>query len=112
MILGSTPGSGFNTPAAPGGTGPINTLLRDKLNINPEEGLEGSETPFAVRQMKEQLRSALSLLPAPKNDYEIVVPDDESSEPSQPESSTIEDQADIDARFLAEQKAKRELNVM
>ncbi|KAK6635552.1 CDC5 cell division cycle 5-like protein [Polyplax serrata] len=105
---GSTPGSGFNTPAAPGGTGPINTLLRDKLNINPEEGLEGSETPFAVRQMKEQLRSALSLLPAPKNDYEIVVPDDESSEPSQPESSTIEDQADIDARFLAEQKAKRE----
>lgn len=69
--------------------------------------MDGSETPLALRQSKEQLRTGLSLLPAPKNDYEIVVPEDETVEPAQPDSATVEDQADVDARFLAEQKAKR-----
>lgn len=49
----------------------------------------------------------LSSLPAPKNDYEIVVPEEEEekqSEPSQPQ--IVEDQADIDARIQAELKAK------
>lgn len=115
-IKGRTPGTGFNTPASVGsssirGSGILNTPLRDKLNINPEEGLEGGETPLALRQMKEQLRTGLSLLPAPKNDYEIVVPEDEAIEPTQPDSATIEDQADIDARFLADQKAKRMLEL-
>lgn len=69
--------------------------------------MDGSETPLALRQSKEHLRTGLSLLPAPKNDYEIVVPEDETVEPAQPDSATVEDQADVDARFLAEQKAKR-----
>lgn len=71
--------------------------------------MEGGETPLALRQMKEQLRTGLSLLPAPKNDYEIVVPEDEAIEPAQPDSAAIEDQADIDARYLAEQRAKRKI---
>ena len=63
---------------------------------------------MVMRQLREQLKTGLSLLPAPKNDYEIVVPEDETMETSQSDGSAVEDQADVDARFLAEQKAKRE----
>lgn len=107
---GRTPGTGFSTPVQTGSVraGPAATPLRDKLNINPEEGLDGGETPMVVRQLREQLRTGLSLLPAPKNDYEIVVPEDEAAEPARSDAAAVEDQADVDARFLAEQKAKRE----
>ena len=62
------------------------------------------------RTLKEQLKRGLSTLPAPKNDYEIVVPEEEMDS----ESGTlgegeitgtyisVEDQADIDARIEAE----------
>ncbi|KAL0269731.1 UNVERIFIED_CONTAM: hypothetical protein PYX00_007365 [Menopon gallinae] len=107
---GRTPGSSFNTPAGASSVrgGPLSTPLRDKLNINPEESLEGSETPHAVKQLKEQLRAGLSSLPAPKNDYEIVVPEEEALPPAEPENTMVEDQTDVDARLLAEQKAKRD----
>lgn len=64
------------------------------------------------RTLKEQLKRGLSTLPAPKNDYEIVVPEEEMDT----ESGTlgegemtgtyisVEDQADIDARIEAEHK--------
>ena len=52
--------------------------------------------------MKQQLRHHLSRLPKPKNDYEIVVPDngDLGANDDQMEVSGItdEDQADIDQR--------------
>lgn len=109
FTAGRTPGSSFNTPAGASSArgGPLSTPLRDKLNINPEESLEGAETPHAVKQLKEQLRAGLSSLPAPKNDYEIVVPEDEALPAAEPESTMVEDQTDVDARLLAEQKAKR-----
>ena len=62
------------------------------------------------RTLKEQLKRGLSTLPAPKNDYEIVVPEEEMDS----ESGTlgegeitgtyisVEDQADIDARIEAD----------
>jgi pre-mRNA-splicing factor CDC5/CEF1 len=47
-------------------------------------------------------------LPTPKNDYEIVVPDSEEEMEAPVEAgNNIEDQADLDARYLAELKAKR-----
>jgi pre-mRNA-splicing factor CDC5/CEF1 len=64
------------------------------------------------RQLKEQLRSGLNSLPAPRNDYEIVVPDSEEEiEVPAEAGNNIEDQADVDTRFLAELKAKRELEM-
>ena len=33
---------------------------------------------FLQREAKEQLKMGLASLPAPKNDYEIVVPEDEA----------------------------------
>ncbi|CAG0905175.1 unnamed protein product, partial [Cyprideis torosa] len=64
------------------------TPLRDKLSINPEESLAG--TPAAA--VHASLREGLASLPAPKNDYEIVVPEEEE------EASVVEDQADVEAR--------------
>jgi pre-mRNA-splicing factor CDC5/CEF1 len=66
--------------------------------------------PFSnnIFQLKEQLRSGLSSLPAPRNDYEIVVPDsEEETEVPIEAGNSVEDQADVDARYLAELKAKR-----
>ena len=65
-----------------------------------------------VQRTKEQLKRGLSTLPTPKNDYEIVVPDDEmetdSGAPGEGEEagsySKIEDQAEIDARIEQERK--------
>lgn len=89
--------------------------VRDKLNINPEDSLSVTETPAAFkhyqRQMKSSLREGLASLPAPKNDYEIVVPDEEQEEEDLGDTTVeIEDQADLDAkRIEAENERKRQL---
>uniref|UniRef100_A0A224Z5D5 Pre-mRNA-splicing factor CDC5/CEF1 n=1 Tax=Rhipicephalus zambeziensis TaxID=60191 RepID=A0A224Z5D5_9ACAR len=77
------------------------TPLRDKLNINPEDHLDFDSNQSAKhfqRESKQQLLKALSSLPSPKNDYEIVVPEEDPSvqEPSAP-GTFVEDQADKDA---------------
>jgi len=76
------------------------TPVRDKLNINPDESGDGSETPLIQTQAKSSLRTVLSSLPAPCNDYEIDIYDGEMNEESSsaPADEIIEDQADIDAR--------------
>lgn len=98
---GSTRGS--FTPAA---------HVRDKLNINPDDGMSVTDTPAAFknyqRQIKTSLRDGLAALPAPKNDYEIVVPDhDDGNNDNMDVDDVVEDQADIDARFVAEEKRIR-----
>lgn len=100
------PPSGNFTPAS----------VRDKLNINSEDGLEAGETPAAHKiyrtTQKEQLKMGLSGLPAPKNDYEIVVPEHETEndgdEANQAEHLTVEDQADVDARKAEELRIQAE----
>lgn len=114
---GATPGStaGFMTPKSgaltPVGKANMTPSVRDKLNINPEEGLDVGSTPAEHRMfqmsMKDQLKMGLSGLPQPKNDYEIVVPENEDQEePEQAQAQLVEDQADIDARKQEELKAK------
>ncbi|KAK2585338.1 hypothetical protein KPH14_010019 [Odynerus spinipes] len=109
-----TPLNSFNTPVSTRTqNGVLATPVRDKLSINPDEGVAGSETPLVQKQAKEQLRAGLIALPTPRNDYEIVVPEDEAKDEnsSTPANDIVEDQADIDARQqqeLLEQK-KREL---
>ena len=111
MITGSsTPGMLSITSGATPQTGSrlsgTTPMMRDKLNINPEENLDMKQ-----RTLKEQLKSGLSSLPAPKNDYEIVVPEDEMEDANaataadrdgQGTYAHIEDQADIDARIETE----------
>ncbi|KAL4708323.1 hypothetical protein ACJJTC_007729 [Scirpophaga incertulas] len=103
----STPGS-FNTPSQAGGQTALTTPgLRDKLSINPEDRLGGGDTPQVANQLQKQLkasvRSALQSLPAPRNDYEIVVPDQDDETPDTSSTSDmVEDQADADARHTKE----------
>lgn len=92
---GSTPGfmtpkSGASVPASVGMT----PSVRDKLNINSEDGIDIGSTPAAHKvyqnSLKEQLRMGLSSLPQPKNDYEIVVPDNEEEEiPEQAQENMV-----------------------
>lgn len=98
-----TPINTFNTPGAASVRTQNGVLaatpVRDKLNINPDESVDGSETPLIQTQTKSSLRAALSSLPAPCNDYEIDIGDSEINEESTvPTTEMIEDQADIDAR--------------
>ncbi|XP_058788836.1 cell division cycle 5-like protein [Phymastichus coffea] len=103
----STPGSARGQNAVVG-----QTPLRDKLNINPEDALEGSETPLIQKQAKNELIASLSTLPAPKNDYEIVVPEEALEEETETSTDMIvEDQADVEAREQQEliEQQKRDL---
>lgn len=80
------------------------------MNINPEDGLIEGDTPQAVttyqKAVKEQLRASLNSLPAPKNDYEIVVPDQEEEPKEVAQNNMIQDQADVDAWMQEEQKKR------
>ncbi|XP_046667969.1 cell division cycle 5-like protein [Homalodisca vitripennis] len=109
---GRTPG--FQTPRA-GAAMATPTPLRDKLSINPEDQMmDVADTPSALRNyhhhVKEQLRAGLSTLPAPRNDYEIVVPEDEMDTENRQASDQyrVEDQADVDLRALQVALAQKE----
>ena len=120
-----TPGQA--TPGAAAAGTPLSTPLRDKLAINPNEAfMEGGSTmggatgggdsKFYAREVKETLKLGLSTLPAPKNDFEIVVPEDEEAagggandvEMADDANTWIEDQADIDQQTEEEYRARRE----
>merc|ERR1719266_660308 len=93
------------TPGQTPGTVGAGTPVRDKLSINSEESLAGFEagTPgaqYAAREGVATLKAGLSSLPAPRNDYEIVVPEDseENVEMADDDNTYIEDQGDVDER--------------
>lgn len=104
-----TPGSRLNEK---GDASFTPALARDKLNINVEDF--SGETPIALKnyqkQVKESLLEKLSTLPAPQNNYEIVVPEDAADNENENDSfgeHHIEDQSDADARLIAKEKAKQ-----
>ncbi|XP_027758050.1 cell division cycle 5-like protein isoform X3 [Empidonax traillii] len=107
-----TPRGGL-TPKPALGTTPGRTPLRDKLNINPEEGMADYSDPSYAKQMeresREHLRMGLMALPAPKNDFEIVLPENAEKELEEHEADEtfVEDAADIEARKQALREAER-----
>ncbi|KAL5009999.1 hypothetical protein ScPMuIL_012304 [Solemya velum] len=105
---GMTPRGNMGPP----GQTPLQTPVRDKLNINQPDGEYDSQQydKFFQKEMKEHLRQGLAGLPAPKNDYEIVVPDDMNAETDQSmeHDQYVEDQADLDSRSEAELLEKRQ----
>uniref|UniRef100_A0A8C2HFF1 CDC5 cell division cycle 5-like (S. pombe) n=1 Tax=Cyprinus carpio TaxID=7962 RepID=A0A8C2HFF1_CYPCA len=110
---GMTPHSGM-TPKPSVGVTPLRTPLRDKLNINTEEGgMDYSDPSFAKhlqRESREQLRQGLMSLPVPKNDFEIVLPENAEKELEEAEvdESFVEDAAEIELRKQAARDAERE----
>ncbi|XP_045766130.1 cell division cycle 5-like protein [Maniola jurtina] len=108
----STPGS-FATPGHGAGLpGLMTPGLRDKLSINPEDRMSTGDTPQQFTQIQKQLkasvRNALQSLPAPRNDYEIVVPEHEDEAADTAAAARVEDQADVEARLTREQEEKRQ----
>ncbi|KAL1257438.1 hypothetical protein QQF64_010682 [Cirrhinus molitorella] len=110
---GMTPHGGM-TPKPSVGVTPGRTPLRDKLNINTEEGgVDYSDPSFAKhlqRESREQLRLGLMSLPVPKNDFEIVLPENAEKELEEAEvdESFVEDAAEIELRKQAARDAERE----
>uniref|UniRef100_F6W453 Cell division cycle 5-like protein n=1 Tax=Ciona intestinalis TaxID=7719 RepID=F6W453_CIOIN len=101
------------------------TPRRDKLNINRED-----MTPFNPKvkasgsnyEERLNLRATLSTLPTPRNDFEIVLPENEDGmdgdHHDKDGSDMVEDAADVEARKqaaieaeLAEQLARRHASV-
>ncbi|XP_044070102.1 cell division cycle 5-like protein [Siniperca chuatsi] len=111
---GMTPqAGGAMTPrgAVTPGLTPIRTPLRDKLNINSEEQLaDPAYAKHLQRESLQQLRQGLMSLPVPKNDFEIVLPENAEKELEETETETgfTEDSADVEARKQAQRDAERE----
>ncbi|KAG1677882.1 Cell division cycle 5-like protein [Nymphon striatum] len=111
---GLTPRSGM-TPGKSGGLTPVGaTPVRDMLNINPEDNLEfdpNQSSKSYQHEMKQQLKKVLSTLPSPRNDYEIVVPEQEqeklSEEVSEMDTDYPEDSSDMEKRKEEELQALR-----
>ncbi|XP_069584325.1 cell division cycle 5-like protein [Ranitomeya imitator] len=109
---GLTPRGGM-TPKPVIGATPGRTPLRDKLNINPEDGSVDYNDPTYIkhleRESREHLRLGLMSLPTPKNDFEIVLPENAERELEErdQEDSFIEDEADVEARKQAVRDAQR-----
>ena len=98
---------------APGSITPAGqTPVRDQLQINQEDAM--SESSFgSVRSMKQQsydmkaqLRAGLSNLPAPKNDFEIVAPDEIDVDGEDPGTDFVVDAAELDERKAKAQREK------
>ncbi|CAI4226521.1 unnamed protein product [Auanema sp. JU1783] len=93
--VAATPASTFGaTPSVTGFT-PASTPFRDSMGIN--------ESGVSALEAKADLRRALGNLPQPKNDYEIVAPEeDEEKEEDEDVEDWIEDASELD-----EERAKR-----
>ncbi|KAF3452349.1 hypothetical protein FNV43_RR02782 [Rhamnella rubrinervis] len=108
---GLTPRIGM-TPSRDGysfGMTPKGTPIRDELHINEDMDMHDSAKLELRRQAdsRRNLRSGLSSLPQPKNEYQIVMPPvPEDSE--EPEEKMEEDMSDRLAREKAEEEARQQ----
>ena len=110
------------TPASSVGATPLRTPMRDSLSINDENASIYGATPRVERHrlhdVKRQLRAGFSSLPQPKNEYELVLPEEQEDEEDTAGESAevtaamrIEDRSEREARLkeLREKEAKLEL---
>ena len=117
---GATPKLAQTPRGAAGGamTPAGQTPLRDQLNINPEDSVPDFGDPREASQQqmeaRAQLRTGLRGLPAPKNDFEIVVPENEPSvaEVGELEASFEEDAAEVDERAAQRRREEGESSRM
>ena len=88
----TTPSRNLTTSATPS--------VRDKFSINPDEGFSALENKTRQKEYMNELKKGLSKLPAPKNDYEIVLPDEEIAKEKESDESMhrVEDRADVERR--------------
>ncbi|GAA5854168.1 hypothetical protein JCM8547_008252 [Rhodosporidiobolus lusitaniae] len=106
------------TPLSSVGATPLRTPMRDSLSINDENASQFGATPREERHrlndVKRQLRAGFSSLPQPKNDFELLLPEDEEEAAESAEVSEamrIEDRSEREAKLkeLREIEEKKEL---
>lgn len=106
-MIYSTPGRGVDRfSKTPGAATPA---MRDSLSINQDDMMLAPSTPaqlkYQQRQLTSVLREGLSALPEPKNDYEIVVPEEEHhTEETNNDNDIVMDQSDVDASIIETEK--------
>ncbi|KAJ9682474.1 hypothetical protein PVL29_018403 [Vitis rotundifolia] len=91
------------------GITPKGTPIRDELHINEDMDMHDSAKLELRRQadLRRNLRSGLSSLPQPKNEYQVVIqPIPEDNE--EPEEKIEEDMSDRLARERAEEEARQQ----
>ena len=95
-----------------GAQSPALSTVRDKLSINPDEAF-AYDDKGKKKELLTQLKSSLAKLPAPKNDFEIVLPDDarkngddELIEVEDDENQMTPDKADLEAQQILFMKKK------
>jgi pre-mRNA-splicing factor CDC5/CEF1 len=104
-VAGSTtPSAGYMTPGQ--------TPVRDQLSINPEDTVATYSDPRQQQyELKAQLVEGLRSLPAPRNDFEIVVPEQQHLEHMEDDgegAGYVEDAADIEERNAKLRKVEEE----
>ncbi|KAJ7694082.1 pre-mRNA splicing factor component-domain-containing protein [Mycena rosella] len=100
---------GSATPRTDGGRGvsatPLRTPMRDNLSINPEGFTPVGDTPRDQRlrnnSAKRALKAGFMSLPAPENNFELLVPEEEEDDESGVNGTALseEDAAERDAKL-------------
>lgn len=95
------------TPRSESAT-PMRTPMRDSLSINNDDGASMvGDTPrlerMRLNDVKHSLRQGFASLPEPKNEFELVMPDEETEEENEEVQAAmrIEDSTDREARLKA-----------
>ncbi|KAF7359503.1 Cell division control protein Cdc5 [Mycena sanguinolenta] len=99
--------AGMDSSATPRAGGvsatPLRTPMRDNLSINPEGFTPVGDTPREQRlratSAKRALRAGFMNLPAPENNFELLVPEEEDEEDVNGPALSVEDAAERDARL-------------
>ncbi|GAA6032558.1 hypothetical protein JCM8097_004815 [Rhodosporidiobolus ruineniae] len=101
------------TPVSTVGATPLRTPMRDSLSINDENASQYGVTPREERHrlndVKRQLRAGFSALPQPKNEFELVLPEEEEEAAESAEVSEamrIEDRTEREAKLKAIKEAE------
>ncbi|GAA6060591.1 hypothetical protein JCM10212_004570 [Sporobolomyces blumeae] len=97
------------TPAGSVTSTPLRTPRRDNLSINDENASQYAMTPREERHhlhdVKRQLRQGFSALPQPKNEFELVLPEEEEAEQEAAANGLSQDVA---AAMRIEDRTERE----
>ncbi|KAG8967946.1 Pre-mRNA-splicing factor cef1 [Tulasnella sp. 419] len=109
------PGGAYDPSSTPlaGGATPLRTPMRDNLNINADDassyvGDTPRDNKIRANATKRALKLGFSSLPKPKNDFEVLLPDEEEdAEEEDGRVVTEEDAAERDAR-IKRKKAEEE----
>ncbi|GAA5977914.1 hypothetical protein JCM11641_004328 [Rhodosporidiobolus odoratus] len=98
------------TPVSSVGATPLRTPMRDSLSINDENASIYCATPREERHrlndVKRQLRAGFSSLPQPKNEFELVLPEEED-EAALAEAAS----AEVAEAMRIEDRTERELKL-